>query len=147
MREYRKEYLLNNEVKVREQTMRKAKRALLVVQSLKKPCAKCGENRSWVIQFHHIDPSTKKFTIGSGHTYSKKSLQDEASKCVCLCSNCHDEFHYFFGKSPKRPKEDLELYLEGADYAKDFDGNTPVDTRYCVNYELQRENGVGRNWL
>ena len=112
---YRKEYLLNNETKLREQIVNKTRRTMRLVQSLKTPCAKCGEDRPWVIQFHHIEPSTKKFTIGSGHTYSKKVLQEEVSKCVCLCSNCHDEFHYFFGKSPKHPQEDLEAYLNGVD--------------------------------
>lgn len=124
VQEYRKEYLLKNELAVREQILNKTKKAMLFVQSLKKPCVKCGENRPWVIQFHHIDPSTKKFTIGSGHTYSKDSLREEALKCVCLCSNCHDEFHYFFGKSPKHPKEDLELYLEGRNYEETDSGAT-----------------------
>lgn len=118
VREYRKEYAVSNEAKLREQIVNRTKKTMAIVQSLKKPCAKCGESRPWVIQFHHVDPSTKKFTIGSGHTYSKDVLQKEVSKCVCLCSNCHNEFHYFFGKSPKHPKEDLELYLEGTDYVQ-----------------------------
>lgn len=123
VREYRQEYLLKNEVKLREQIVNKTKRAMLFVQSLKTPCVKCGEDRHWVIQFHHIDPSTKKFTIGSGHTYSNEVLREEVSKCVCLCSNCHNEFHYFFGKSPKQPKEDLEKYLEGSDYNDSASGD------------------------
>lgn len=80
------------------------------INQCKQPCAKCGETRQWVIQFHHVDPSTKKFVIGSGRN-SKESIDEEIKKCVCLCSNCHDEFHYFYGHSPKEPVKSLEEYL------------------------------------
>ena len=32
----------------------------------KKPCQKCGEQRLYLIQFHHIDPATKGFDISKG---------------------------------------------------------------------------------
>lgn len=76
----------------------------------KLPCAKCGETRPWVIQFHHIDPSTKLFNITEGGSCNR-NIVEEVKKCVCLCSNCHDEFHYFYGKVPTSPKESLEEYL------------------------------------
>lgn len=82
--------------------------------SLKKPCVKCGESRPWVIQFHHIDPSTKEFLISA--SYSKENTMKEISKCVCLCSNCHDEFHWFYGKHPKQPLEALTEYLGRSPY-------------------------------
>lgn len=78
--------------------------------ALKTPCVKCGETRTWVIQFHHIDPSTKSFNITEGGS-KNKDIASEVKKCVCLCSNCHDEFHYFYGKVPTLPKESLEEYL------------------------------------
>lgn len=78
--------------------------------SLKTSCVKCGENRPWVIQFHHIDPSTKSFNITEGGS-KNRDIESEVKKCVCLCSNCHDEFHYFYGKIPEKPKEALEEYL------------------------------------
>ena len=43
----------------------------------------------------------------------KCSLCNEIKKCVCLCSNCHDEFHYFYGDHPNDPVEALTKYLEG----------------------------------
>ena len=81
------------------------------VESLKTPCVKCGEDRPWVIQFHHIDPSTKKFEVANVSTRSKSALLEEINKCVCLCSNCHDEFHYFYGLKVDDPVESLEEYL------------------------------------
>lgn len=89
----------------RQETERKNK-----YNSLKTACRKCGETRQYVIQFHHIDPTTKLFNITEGGSRNR-NIEDEVKKCVCLCSNCHDEFHYFYGKVPKFPKESLEEYL------------------------------------
>lgn len=79
----------------------------------KKVCAKCGESRSWLIQFHHINPSEKEFNIGTAFSVggNMKRIENEIKKCVCLCSNCHDEYHYFYGKRPSNPVESLQEYL------------------------------------
>lgn len=84
------------------------------VQGLKTPCVKCGDTRLYVIDFHHIDPSEKSFNIN--RKSSKKDfsvIEEEVKKCVCLCRNCHMEFHYFYGMNPKKPKESLNEYLGG----------------------------------
>ena len=83
----------------------------------KHPCEKCGEARLYLIQFHHIDPATKSFCIGASATErTPEALEAEVKKCVCLCSNCHDEFHYFYGGKPSHPIEALKEYL-----GKDFE--------------------------
>ena len=82
----------------------------IFIDSLKTPCVKCGETRLWIIQFHHINPTEKSFNLSNSH-YGKDKIIEERKKCVCLCSNCHDEFHYFYGKSPVNPVEDLTDYL------------------------------------
>lgn len=53
------------------------------------------------------------FTIGEGAKYhkSKNDVIAEVKKCVCLCANCHKEFHYLYGINPKNPVEKLEHYL------------------------------------
>jgi hypothetical protein len=79
--------------------------------SLKTPCAKCGEARPYVIQFHHIDPSTKVGGIGMMKKYPKEVLIAEVKKCVCLCANCHFEYHFTYGNKPKDPVGTLEEYL------------------------------------
>lgn len=103
VKEYQAAYREKN--RKRQEQERKEK-----YNALKTPCVKCGEDRPWVIQFHHIDPSTKVFNITEGGS-KNKNIVDEVKKCVCLCSNCHDEFHYFYGKVPVNPKESLEKYL------------------------------------
>ena len=82
------------------------------VESLKTKCCKCGEDRPWVIQFHHIDHRTKEFNLGQCGTHSRAAIWKEASKCVCLCSNCHDEFHHFFGQQPPDPVDAFERYMD-----------------------------------
>jgi 5-methylcytosine-specific restriction endonuclease McrA len=55
-------------------------------------CAICGYARNpAALQFHHIDPATKEFTLGKGHTRSLERMRAEAAKCVLLCANCHAE--------------------------------------------------------
>lgn len=82
-----------------------------IVESLKSPCEKCGEQRLYLIQFHHVDPKEKSFIISTHYSKSMLSILNEIGKCVCLCSNCHDEFHHFYGKRPEHPVEALEEYL------------------------------------
>lgn len=69
------------------------KRAFVDAQRNK--CVKCGETRSYVLDFHHKEKSTKDFTIGTMKKGSLEVIQQEIDKCVCLCANCHREFHHF----------------------------------------------------
>lgn len=85
----------------------------------KTPCIKCGEKRLLVIEFHHIDPSKKLFTIGDSITRGDEEIKKEIQKCVCLCCNCHREFHYTYGKKPQNPVESLKEYL-GGDFNAEF---------------------------
>lgn len=56
-------------------------------------CQCCGYDKSMnVLQFHHINPEEKDFTIG-GRNYSIEIMKLEVDKCVLLCSNCHIEIH------------------------------------------------------
>ena len=57
-------------------------------------CIKCGDTRPYVLDFHHIDKTTKDFTIGRFKKGSLDLIQKEIDKCICLCANCHREFHY-----------------------------------------------------
>ena len=56
-------------------------------------CALCGYDRCVAaLQFHHRDPSTKRFAIGGrGLARAWDLLVAEADTCELLCSNCHAE--------------------------------------------------------
>ncbi len=64
------------------------------IDSKKTPCAKCGEERIRCLSFHHVNPVQKEFTIGTLRKSSLDKIEQEINKCVCLCLNCHHEFHY-----------------------------------------------------
>ena len=58
-------------------------------------CCKCGETRIYVLDCHHIKDSGKIDTINHmAKSASPETLRAELNKCVCLCANCHREFHY-----------------------------------------------------
>ena len=58
-------------------------------------CQICGYNKcSRALQFHHVDPSTKKFDISvKGYTRSWEDVKKELDKCILVCSNYHAEIH------------------------------------------------------
>ena len=54
------------------------------------PCVECGESDIVVLDFDHIDPSTKEANISHliyGATI--KRLKKEMAKCQVLCVRCH----------------------------------------------------------
>ena len=56
-------------------------------------CRVCGYDiYIGALQFHHQDPTAKRFTVSRGGTTgSLDSMREEARKCVLLCANCHAE--------------------------------------------------------
>jgi hypothetical protein len=51
-------------------------------------CEICNFSHPAALDFHHIDPTQKKFTI-SPNKHNKKEVLEEIKKCRVLCSNCH----------------------------------------------------------
>lgn len=57
-------------------------------------CVICGYNRyAGSLDFHHLDPIKKDFSIGTYRTYTLKKLKPELDKCILVCKNCHGEIH------------------------------------------------------
>ncbi len=56
-------------------------------------CICCGYNvHPGVLDFHHVDQSSKEFAIGSkGYTRSWEKVKQELDKCILVCANCHRE--------------------------------------------------------
>lgn len=76
-----------------EQIVRHRRRlkSILVAEAGGK-CMICGYDRNQAaLQFHHLDPTTKRLEIGRGFGLALRALREEARKCVLLCSNCHAE--------------------------------------------------------
>ena len=74
------------------------------INAQKTECKKCGENRFYVLDFHHIDRLSKDFTIGQLKKGAEQVIQQEINKCICLCANCHRAFHHL--------QKENNIYLE-----------------------------------
>jgi hypothetical protein len=87
-----------------KKTLRQAK--IDMVNFLGRKCIRCDYSYPEGIDFHHIDPSKKLFTIGDHvirHPLKSQKYIDELKKCAPLCKNCHAEYH--------AERFDLEPYL------------------------------------
>jgi hypothetical protein len=70
-------------------------------------CAICGfDEHPAALQFHHVDPGQKSFTIRNGETRSLARMRQEASKCVLLCANCHAQVEAGTADLPVRSNAD-----------------------------------------
>lgn len=68
-----------------------------VISSLGGKCSICGYDKNLSsLTFHHINPKTKKFQIDMRKFANCKiqTLQEEISKCILVCRNCHGEIEY-----------------------------------------------------
>ena len=80
---------LNKEYKTRQVEKFKILKESLV-------CYDCGDDRAPVLDFHHLDPTTKEISVSKAayRGWSVGRLQQEIEKCVVLCANCHRMRHY-----------------------------------------------------
>ena len=62
-----------------------------LIEKMGGKCADCGGVfPPYVYDFHHLEPKDKKFTLAKMiRNMSFEKLEQEASKCVLLCANCH----------------------------------------------------------
>lgn len=60
-----------------------------------KDCNLSFKGRTYLCDFHHLDPKTKDSAISTAITYrwSKEAIVEELKKCVPLCANCHRTRH------------------------------------------------------
>ena len=60
-------------------------------------CSICGYDKIEYLSafdFHHLDPSTKEFSIaGGGICKNIGALIKEVDKCILVCTRCHAEIH------------------------------------------------------
>lgn len=72
-------------------------------------CIKCGIYEPVILLFHHIDSKLKSEKISIMYKKGRYLISKELSKTICLCQNCHEEFHVIYGT--RTNKEQLEKYL------------------------------------
>ena len=97
---YSRKYYLANKQRYAARTA-KAKRRIALERTRylldyfkSHPCADCGATDPIVLEFDHVDPSTKAFNIGTKlATHAWASVLAEIDKCEVVCANCHRRRH------------------------------------------------------
>lgn len=74
---YHREYNINRYHKRRQE----------FIELLGSSCVECGSREE--LEFDHIDPSTKLFSIGKLLNVGKIKALEELAKCQLLCKSCH----------------------------------------------------------
>ena len=95
--EYMKKYYRKNKDKMIQQSISNTARRTsddreYIKEVTNLACIECGftHNTTAPFDFHHLDPSLKEKAIGEmiGRA-TRDRLEEEISKCVFLCKNCH----------------------------------------------------------
>jgi transposase len=64
-------------------------------------CEICGYDKSpKCLDFHHIDPTKKKFQISQSYLRPMPVIEEEVAKCILVCKNCHAEIHHGITEIP-----------------------------------------------
>lgn len=95
-REYARQYRREHPEMYREAARRQRAplQELLRNIKLERGCTDCGSIDINRLQFHHVDPSTKAFTLGNtAEARDLEAIIAEIRKCVVLCDPCHRSRH------------------------------------------------------
>lgn len=57
-------------------------------------CKICNYDRCVsALEFHHLEPSKKDFTLSQSMNIAWNKIKEELDKCILVCANCHREIH------------------------------------------------------
>ena len=93
-------------------------------------CVLCGYNKCNAgLEFHHINPETKKFGLSSGNCHKIEDDIAEVKKCILICANCHREIHNGFYQG-----EDLFKYqFIDKDFEQELLTTNKAEQRFCLD--------------
>ena len=86
---YKEEY--RHRAKVRRESLKTIYRSNMLAFLANERCALCGESDIRVLEFDHLDPLAKEFTISQAVRLNRSwdEVLREIKKCRILCANCH----------------------------------------------------------
>ena len=109
----REESLINQYLKeFTDKKYRYRRKNKLLIWEYKKTlsCIKCGISDPVILLFHHIDSKLKSEKICLLYRTSRGVINKEIEKTTCLCHNCHEDFHYLYGRKDTNHTQ-IEQYL------------------------------------
>jgi hypothetical protein len=87
-------------------------------------CQNCGLDsfdNPWLMEFHHINPEEKEYTISSKIKSAPfEQVKEELDKCALLCVHCHRKTHA--EKNYKEYKENINLIMDKFQHIKNNNG-------------------------
>ena len=115
-------------------------------------CEICGYDKCiTALEFHHLDPNEKEFTIGHNGVLSLEKCKKEADKCILVCANCHRELHYqeYLKKIEEEEEEEKKVFAEILNNRDKYDTVKNVKQSYkflaYTNIFNDINNNVSRN--
>jgi hypothetical protein len=111
-----------------------------MLESMGSKCACCEYDRCLdILEFHHIDPKEKSFSLGSARAniFSWKTIVKELKKCILVCQNCHGEIHAGFREIPDNVRkfnpeyENYKLKEKEKSYCPVCNGEKPIWQKTC----------------
>ncbi len=95
--QYLKEHYSKNKIYYAKNAKAQKKKTKQWLYELKMglKCAHCEADNPIVLDFHHIDPTTKEATVAHiSRNNAKERILKEIAKCIVLCANCHRIEHW-----------------------------------------------------
>jgi hypothetical protein len=81
--------------KIEKHDIAQRKKEWFISVKEKLSCKVCGENKIYLLDFHHKDPNKKEGNLGTlMWSWGKKRILKEIEKCDVYCANHHRELHY-----------------------------------------------------
>lgn len=68
----------------------------------KSKCHICGEDRWWVLDFHHVKNKIMSIPEMARNGCSLDDLKNEIEKCIIVCANCHRDIHHNIQKNNEK---------------------------------------------
>ena len=103
-------------------------------------CKYCGENRPWLLNFHHKNQDEKEIDISKIRSYRWSKIEQEVLKCDLFCYNCHREIHSLINREDLRRTKQKNILFESI---KSFECNICGynKTKYALDFHhIHEEN-------
>ena len=104
IKEYKRKYQKDNKEQINRNWRRsKDKTRIKVIEYARNKfwdeqwiirCYKCWCNVTWIMHWHHLNPSKKIYNISQLQNFDKVKNEIENNWCVPLCATCHLIEHY-----------------------------------------------------